>query len=240
MCYETSLTKGKVQIEFYSQASFQIPLEYEPYYHLNGFSHPNLQIIKIDEPEAIYPASWGVVPSWGVNDIVGFRKKYNTLNTKSETFFDGVSKDLTSKRCLILSDGFFEPHKSNGVSIPQFCFIPSSEYSDGRDLFCFAGVYSEIDKTANTYTCSILTLEANDFFSEVHNVKKRMPLVLDEELHNEWFNTHLSNDNLKELIKHSFTSKTFKSYPVSRDLYKRGIDTNKEYILQDVQKDTLF
>jgi len=241
MCYETTSTKKKNQIEEYFQKEFKIPLEYEPYFHQSGFSNPNLQIIKMDEPQSIYPSSWGFVPSWGMDDIPSFRKKYNTLNTKSETLFSGLSKESAlDKRCLIIVDGFFEPHKEGGVSIPNFCYIPSKEFDDGRDLFVFGGIYSELEKDTNLYTCSILTMEANEFFSEVHNVKKRQPFVIDEDLHDEWFNDELSKENVLELIKHGFTSKKFNAHPVSRDLYKRGLNTNKEYIIQEVQKDTLF
>lgn len=241
MCFETSSTKIKNDMEFYSRAEFKIPLEYEPFYHKSGFTNPNLQIIKMDEPTNIYPASWGLVPDWGMDDIPAFRKKYNTLNTKSENLFKGISKGSAyDKRCLIIADGFFEPHKVKNSSIPYYCHIPTKEYDDGRDMFCFAGIYSEIDKTANAFTCSILTMDANDFFAEIHNVKKRMPLVLDDGLHKEWLNDSLKEKNVVELMKHGFTSKKFDAYPVSRNLYKRGVDTNNAEILKPIEKGTLF
>ncbi|WP_034917620.1 SOS response-associated peptidase [Gillisia sp. CAL575] len=241
MCYETTSTKKAKQIEKHFKADFEISDEYEPYFHKSGFSYSNLQIIKMDEAEKIYPASWGLVPDWGTKNIEAFRKKYNTLNTKSETLFSGLSKgSALNKRCIILVDGFFEPHKQGGVSIPNFCYIPSKEYDDGKDLLAFAGIYSEIDKSSDSYTCSILTTAANDFFEKVHNVKKRMPLVLAKELYSEWFNDGLSKENIIELMKNGFTSKEFSAHPVSRDLYKRGLNTNKEYIIEPIDKATLF
>ena len=235
MCYETTLSKKQKAIEKHFNVNLAVPLEYEPYYHRSGFSYQNLQIIKMDEPNMVYPASWGFVPEWGMNDISAFRKKYNTLNAKSETILSsGTYKNSArSKRCLIIADGFFEPHKDNGISIPHFCYIPTNHYKDNRDLFAFGGIYSEIDE--ETFSCSIITTEANDFFAEVHNVKKRMPLVFDEELYNEWFNENLKDENISELMKHGFTSKDFDAYPVSRDLYKRSIDTNNENILNKVK-----
>lgn len=165
MCYETALTKNGKQIQEFFQKELAIPLEFEPYYHLSGFSHPNLQIVKMDEPEKIYPANWGFVPTWGTKDIPAFYKKYNTLNTKSETLFNGLSKESAlNKRCLIIADGFFEPHQKAGVSLPYFCHIPSSKFDDGRDLFMFGGIYSEIEKDSNLFSVSILTMEANSFF----------------------------------------------------------------------------
>lgn len=236
MCYEAALTKPKHTVEEFFQKEFAIDLEYEPYYHLSGFSHPNLQIVKMDEPGYIYPASWGFVPQWGMKDIPAFRKKYNTLNTKSETLFSGLSKEAgLHTRCLIIADGFFEPHHENGISIPYFCHIPSKEFKDGRALFVFGGIYSEIEKDADLYTCSILTMEANTFFSEVHNKKKRQPLILDEDCYDEWFDPNLKQANVLELIKHGFTAKEFNAYPVSRDLYKRNIDTNSDDFIRKVE-----
>jgi len=234
MCYETTLSKKQKQIEEHYNVNFAISEEYEPYFHRTGFTHPNLQIIKMDEPEKVYPASWGLIPEWGLNDVDAFRKKYNTLNAKSETLLtSGTYKNSAREtRCLILADGFFEPHKEGKTSIPNFCFIPSSKYNDGRDLFVFAGIYSEMDE--ELFSCSIITTDANDFFAEIHNVKKRMPLALDEGLVNEWFNNSLKDSDIKELMKNGFTHKEFNAHPVSRDLYKRGIDTNTPNILEPI------
>lgn len=234
MCYETVLTKMKKQVQEYFHVDFAQPDDYKPYYHRSGFTHPKLQIIKMDEPNTIYSAKWGYIPPWGMNDIPAFQKKYNTLNIKSETLFKGISKEAANdKRCLIIADGFFEPHKIAGVSIPYFCYIPSTTFEDGRHLFVFGGIYSEVEKDSKQFTCSILTMEANPFFAEVHNIKKRQPFVLDEELYKEWFNPNLNEENVLELIKNGFTSKEFKAYPISTDLYKRNLDTNQPYILEE-------
>lgn len=253
MCYETALTKMKSQVQEFFHSDFAFPEKYKPYYHQSGFDRPNLQIIKMDEPNRIYPAKWGFIPKWGMSDVQGFQKKYNTLNIKSENLFKGLSKESAyEKRCLIIADGFFEPHKTAGISIPYFCYIPSNmdntnpnspRVSSGptkegekyrRALFAFGGIYSELEKDSHSYTCSILTMKANSFFAEIHNVKKRQPLVLDEGLYPEWFNPDLKVENVLELMENGFTSKPFRAHPVSTDLYQRRIDTNKEYILQEV------
>lgn len=241
MCYETALTKMKKQVQEYFQKDFAFQEKFKPYYHQSGFTHPNLQIVKMDEPNTIYPAEWGYVPSWGMADIPAFRKKYNTLNIKSETLFKGLSKEAAvENRCLIIADGFFEPHRSAGSSIPYFCYIPSEKFKDGRDLFVFGGIYSELEGDSNKLSCSILTMEANSFFSEVHNIKKRQPLVLNEGLFEEWFNADLNKKHVMELMKNGFTSKEFKAYSVSSDLYKRNTDTNISSILKETPPPNLL
>ncbi|GAA3573585.1 SOS response-associated peptidase [Snuella lapsa] len=243
MCYATSLRKKREEIEQRLLnkigATFEDPLDYDPYYHLNGFSHGNLYIIKMNEPESIYPAKWGLVPDWGTHDPEAFWKKSNTLNATSEHIFERASyKDSAEdKRCLVLADGFFEPHHENGVSIPYFCFQPSNEHLEG-DLFLFAGLYNELDDAL--YTATILTLEANPFFAEIHNKRKRMPLVLADHYYEDWLDAGLNQPQLNELMATGFSDRPFRAHPVTRDLYKKGIDTNKPEFVAPLDKDTLF
>ena len=242
MCYSTALRKKK-QIEqlLLSQipATFPENTEYEPYFHLNGFSYGNLQIIKMDEPETIQTAKWGLIPDWATHNPEIFRKKSNTLNARSESIFEKASfkESADEKRCLILADGFYEPHHENGIAQPYFCYQPSKEYPEG-DLFLFAGLYNELDD--HSLTTTILTTEANKFFSEIHNKKKRMPLILDKELIEDWLDDGMTDQSINELMATGFTRKVFKAHPVSRDLYKKGINTNKPYIIEPIQKNTLF
>ncbi len=144
MCYSTALRKKKEQIEqrLVSQIPAKFPgsTDYQPYFHLNGFIYGNLQVITMDNPEIITTAKWGLIPDWATHNPEAFRKKSNTLNTRSESIFEKASykNSAESKRCLILADGFFEPHHENGVANPYFCYQPSKEYPEG-DLFLFAG-----------------------------------------------------------------------------------------------------
>lgn len=243
MCYSTALRKKREQIEenlrLQLPATFKSTAEFQPYYHLNGFTHGNLQIIKMDDQNTIHNAKWGLVPDWAAHNPDAFRKKSNTLNARSESIFEKSSyKDsAANKRCLILADGFFEPHHENGKAIPYFCYQPSNSNPEG-DLFLFAGLYNEIDE--NTLSTTILTTEANDFFMEVHNKGKRMPLILDEHYYEDWLDDGMSEQELNEIMATGFTKAQFKAHPVSRDFYKKGIDTNQPYIIKKVEKDTLF
>jgi len=101
-----------------------------------------------------------------------------------------------------------------------------------RKLFSFAGIYNTIDR--DFYTCSIITSEANDFFAEVHNKKKGMPLVLEPNFEGEWLNPNLNDNGIQEILDTGFMREPFKAHPVTKDLYKRGIDTNTPKILENV------
>lgn len=243
MCYSTALRKQQNIIEqrLLNQipAKFQPSATFQPYFHLNGFTHGTLQIIKMDEPDSIYPATWGFIPDWAAHNPDEFIKKSNTLNARCESIFDKPTfKDSAEdKRCLILADGFFEPHHEHGIVNPYFCYQPTLEYPEG-DLFLFAGLYNELEN--NTLTTTILTTEANPFFAEIHNKKKRMPLILDENCFDDWFDENIPQQSLNELMATGFTSHKFKAHPVSRNLYKKGIDTNNPKVIEPIQKNTLF
>lgn len=243
MCYSTSLRKEREAIErqLYNQipAVFADNSDFEPFYHLNGFTHGNLQVITLNEPHKIQSASWGIIPDWAIHDPLSFRKKSNTLNARSESIFEKASfrDSAESKRCLILADGFFEPHHQNGIAIPYFCYQESEDHSEGN-LFLFAGLYNSLDDGALTTT--ILTTKANTFFETVHNKAKRMPLVLDQHYYEDWLDDGLNIPQLNEIMAVGMTQIPFKAHPVSKDLYKRNIDTNKPYIIEEIDKGSLF
>jgi putative SOS response-associated peptidase YedK len=244
MCYANALRKSEKQLpELLNpklKGKLSKPSSYQPTYHLNAFTNGLLYIITMDEPAHIRPAHWGLVPHWATKDPEGFwAKSANTLNARSETLFEKASFEPSAreKRCLILSDGFFEPQHVNNIAKPYFCYQPRSTFPEG-DLFCFAGLYSELDN--DTFSTTIITTEANPFFAEIHNKKKRMPLVLAESLYSSWLDSRLNQADVKELMFEGFTTKNFTAHEVSRDLYRKNIDTNKPYIIEAVEKDTLF
>jgi putative SOS response-associated peptidase YedK len=75
---------------------------------------------------------------------------------------------------------------------------------------------------------------------EVHNKGKRMPLILDNMLLEDWLDDGLNTQSINELMATGFTNKSFQAHPVSSDFYKKNIDTNKPYIIEPIQKNTLF
>ncbi|MDN3595305.1 SOS response-associated peptidase [Zunongwangia endophytica] len=232
MCYETSLTKTTKEIKNITGAKFSVPMEYKPYYHISGFVHPNLYCIPIEDPTQIFPMEWGLIAPWGENDVSAFRKKYNTLNARGETMLKSntYKSAARERRCLILADGFFEPHYPGddfkGGAVPKYCYL------ENRKLFTFAGIYNEYK--SDYWNVSLVTTEANDFFSKVHNKKKRMPLVLDPDFEGEWLREDLNDNNILELVDHGFIKENFKAHSVA-NLYKRDLNTNTPEFLKPVE-----
>lgn len=240
MCYAVSNTKTQKEIEEISKTRWQSKEPYKPYFHLSAFSFPLLHVQTIDAPMYTENATWGFIPESALSDINSFRKKYHTFNARAEDLWDSkiYAEAVSTQRCLIWADGFFEPHRINKQSIPHYCYLPDTSKSNSRQLFAFAGLYSKLENQA--LTCTIITTKANDFFADIHNVKKRMPLVLSSQLYQDWLDQSANVHQIKDLLKIGFTEEAFKAHPVSSSIYNKNIDINKPSILNEVDKGTLF
>lgn len=245
MCYKTTLTKKEEEIEQYRNTPAIAEGVYQPSFNVNGFTHPNLYIIPQDASSNYFPASWGLIPNHSIEDPEGFyaKSKYNTLNARDDKLFNSRiwKKSILNNRCLIFADGFYEPHHYNKKVQAYFCHIPNGDNIEDRELFTFAGIYTS-DSEGSYYT-SIITIDANPFFAEIHNQKKRMPLVLDRKYENDWLEEGQSEKIIKDLLIDGFTAKEFHAYPVTNDLYKSGVNKNTPDILKKVKSietSTLF
>ncbi len=96
-----------------------------------------------------------------------------------------------------------------------------------------AAVFNETD-TINS-SCSIITMEATNFFSEVHNLNKRMPLVLDDSIIQNWLNPDLNENGIRSILKEGVTKKEFKAHSVSKKVYLKKGNTNYSEILNLVE-----
>lgn len=63
-----------------------------------------------------------------------------------------------------------------------------------QPLSLMAGIYNP---EGDIKTCSMLTTEANTVMAEIHNIKKRMPVLLEENAIGDWF----KNKNIKKFSK---------------------------------------
>ena len=101
---------------------------------------------------------------------------------------------------MILADGFFEwqwmDEKGRQKQKYELTF-PNDE------VFAFAGLWSEwVDKSTGEirYTYTIITSEANELMSKIHNSKKRMPVIVERESEQSWLKGGrlvLDNDKLR-------------------------------------------
>ena len=241
MCFHLSNTKKATKVEDTFKARFEDANVYDPYYHFNGWENKSLYIIKQDETHLIEPAYWGVMPEdYSIKKRSDFLRKTNTLNARNDNLYSSrlYSQFIEYQRCLVIAEGFFEPHHYQGVSYPYYI------KPQNNGLIAFAGIYSET--LEGDFTASIITTTANNYFEEIHNRKSkkgdyRMPLILDQVNYDNWLDVDLNEPGVKELLK-SFTKSEFVSHPVSRDLFSNKINSNRANILNEVpyKLNTLF
>jgi len=183
MCFHSKQTKLALEVENRFNAKIDNISNFKPQENINGFDFPLTPIITDDAPNLITHYNWGIIPSWSQNDDI----KKLTLNAKIETLDEKPSfKNSINKRCLVIANGFYEWQWLDAKGKVK------NKYEIGignEDLFAFAGIYSQWKDTTtgiirNTY--SIITTEANPLMAEIHNTKKRMPVILKPEDEKKW------------------------------------------------------
>lgn len=134
---------------------------------------------------------WGLVPSWANDTKIG----YKMINARSETIDEKPSfkNSFKSKRCLVLSDGFYEWKKDEKGKQP-YRFVMKD-----RKPFVMAGLWERWDKGKTPlFTCTVITTTPNDVTRNVHD---RMPVILPEDTYDTWLNREMNDTNyLKSLL----------------------------------------
>lgn len=183
MCYRTRLNSDLGLIEKSFEATFVEPDEYSPREEINGFAHSPYPVITDEDATHIVMAQWGLVPFWAKDDSI----KRATLNAKIETLDKKPSyRNSTDKRCLVIADGYYEWQwlDPKGKEKQKYLIRP-----EDQEIFALAGIYSywknpETGKDVQSF--SIVTTEANELMAEIHNNKKRMPVLLREADRTKW------------------------------------------------------
>lgn len=182
MCNYVSLLSTSQELEEYFEASYQ-GLPYHLGYRINGFANPMLPIISDKDPKVITAAQWGLIPEWGKNR--DFQKR--TLNARIETLETVRSyRDSVNKRALVLVNSFFEWQWLDSSGKQK---QPYSIQLENAPLFALGALYSDWKDPhtqETTTTFSIVTTGANPLMAQIHNTKKRMPLVFDFEAAERW------------------------------------------------------
>ena len=191
------------------------------YYFVTGFSHPLLPIVKHD---GIFSFEWGFIPFWTKDNKAAKDIQDMTLNAVGETVFEKPSfrNSITTKRCLLGVNGFYEWHDQNKMKYPYFIHTKS------KDIFSLGCIYeSWIDKATGEIrnTFSILTTPANPLMERIHNLKKRMPLILSPEDEKRWIEPNLTRDQINELIK-PYPESDMIAYTVSQNVNSQKNNRN--------------
>ena len=183
MCFRTKLNASISKIERTFDARFLEPEKYSPQEEINGFTFPETPVITDLEPGDILFFNWGLIPFWAKDDQV----KKSTLNARIETVTEKPAfRNSIENRCLVIANGYYEWQWLDEKGNQKQKFLITAE---AEEIFAFAGFYSNWENPANgniVNSYSILTTEANELMSKIHNTKKRMPVMLRRHDHQAW------------------------------------------------------
>lgn len=183
MCYRTKLNSKLIEIERTLDARFIEPDSYKPRQEINAFTFSKTPVITNENQGEIQMFNWGLIPFWAKDDKI----KKMTLNSKIETVKEKPAfRNSVDNRCLVIADGYYEWQwkDAKGKEKQKYLITPTNQ-----KIFAFAGIYSTWTNPVNSelvHSYSIITTEANELMSEIHNNKKRMPVVLEAQDHKNW------------------------------------------------------
>ncbi len=226
MCYHFSLNADKLQLKNRFDASTEAIPEL-PLFHIAGHSLPLLPIITEDKPNEFQMYQWGLIPHWSQDLPFAIDIQRKTFNARSESIFEKPSfrESIVSRRCLIPATGFFEWKDVNGKKYPHFISLKDNS------IFSFAGIYDQWTDGENSYqTFSIITTEANHLMAEIHNTKKRMPLILEQKDENKWLNKDLDQASIKGLFE-LYDANKMSAHTISRLISNKDHNSNVKEVL---------
>lgn len=206
MCGRSSITKTEKEIEERFNATFYSD-ELERYNPLPNYNvapthmHPLITSVEADRLR-IY--RWGLVPFWAKDEKVG----YNLINARIESLMEKASfKNLiSSKRCIVPMDGFYE-WKTSGKEKQPFRI-----FTKDQEIFSVAGLFDSWSKPDGSllHSFTIITLPANEFMQEVHD---RMPAILTTAAEKEWLQSELGANDMLSLLT-PYDSQQMDKYPI--------------------------
>ncbi|MEZ4910341.1 MAG: SOS response-associated peptidase [Saprospiraceae bacterium] len=208
MCGRSSLTKTEKEIEERFNATFYSE-ELERYNPIPNFNVAPTQMMPIITSALIGKLQifqWGMIPSWAKDKKMGF----SLINARVETLLEKsiFKQRLSSGRCIIPMDGFYEWKRNGNTKIPYRIVT-----TDQR-IFSVAGLWDQwLDvKTGQTVkSFTIITLPPNQLMENLHD---RMPAILQSDLESVWLNEDLGPKDILQVLQ-PYPSDAMDAYEVS-------------------------
>lgn len=160
---------------------------------INAFAHPSAPFITREEPLTV--ASWGLIPAWAKPEAIKDLRTM-TANARSETAHEKPSFRKAHRGLLPVS-GFFEWRHEGAKKIPYMV------HSDDpiMTLGCLWEDWTNRETGETMRTFSVLTTEANELMSFVHNSKLRMPVIIDAADRETWLAEGTPRQTVEELMQ---------------------------------------
>ncbi|HXY74388.1 MAG TPA: SOS response-associated peptidase [Dehalococcoidales bacterium] len=231
MCYYSSISVGFKILETRFGVRFVQTEAFQPVYSVSAFTFPLMPVITNEHPDQIDLLHWGLIPYWTRDNVTALKLKERGLNARCETVCERpmFRHCMRAKRCLVLADGFFEWRHFNNKRYPYYIRLKNHE------PFAFAGIWDQwADKESGEVvkTFSIITTEANSLLAEIHNTKKRMPVILPKDIEKTWLNNSLTLEDTTAMLK-PYPADKMEAYTVDRSIARLGLNTTVSSILSE-------
>lgn len=231
MCYNIQLLEKRAEkMAQRYKAIFPQGDLFSPVYHVSAFQHPVWPVITSEHSGVIEFYKWGLVPYWIKSAEEAENISSMTPNCIGETAFTKPSfrHAIARHRCLVPVTGFFEWHTIGKKKFPFYIYMKSKE------IFSLAGIYDhwtnkETGEIVNTF--SILTTKANPLIEKIHNLKKRMPVILKLENEMRWIEPGLDKNMINDLIK-PFDDSLMEAYSISKRITSRTENSNVPEVME--------
>lgn len=211
---------------------------------LIGFEYSNAPVLKKvagREDFEITEMEWGFIPPYlknrdsvnkfrhGYKDASGkFHMPITTLNAVGEEMLlpGKMYRDAAlHRRCLVLSSGFYEwrhvfPIGKSGKPLKTAAKYPYHIFLPGQEFFFMAGIWqswTDKDTGETVDTFAIVTTAANHLMQQVHNSKKRMPVILTEDLAYEWLLGEPDEKRITEIATSQYPADKMSAYSIAKD-----------------------
>ena len=164
----------------------------------------------------IIGAKWGFYPTW----LKKMKDSKPLINARLETILEKKTfkTPFEKRRCLVLMSGWYEWKQEGDNKIP-YAF-----YKSKYEPIKVAGIYSY--RSDKTIEACILTKNATD---ELKNIHERMPVVLDNDVINNWIDKEIDINLLLEKL--SYESKNIKYHRV--DVAVNNPKNNNEKLYEE-------
>jgi len=203
---------------------FKVAIEEDIYREMyNAAPSQNLPVITNKEPEQLNFYRWGLIPFWAKDASIG----YKMINARAETITQKSSfkNPFKTKRCLVVSDGFYEWKKTVNGKQPYRITLKDNS------LYAYAGLWDTWkDKSGNLInSLTIITTTANDLTKDIHD---RMPVMLEKDKERDWLNNEIEIPELQDMLK-PYNSELMRVYPVSARVNSPGNDARE--LLEEIK-----
>ncbi|MFW6038303.1 MAG: SOS response-associated peptidase [Candidatus Saliniplasma sp.] len=225
MCFNISINKEPEELEERFDASFGRSSDFQRIYHVSALGSPSLPILTSEDPKTFNFYHWGLIPHWVKDPSQAEDIRLKTVNARAESIFDKPSfrDPVKNKRCLVIADGFFEWREVSGKNYPYYIHLK------GNEAFAFAGIWDEWRYGNDVKrSFSIITTKANPLMAKIHNKKKRMPVILEDE--KRWLEKDIGREEIKDMLE-PYDQNEMEAYPV-RKLITDDVEDNVPEVLE--------